>query len=1160
MGSGTYGKMYDKLCGLVNGGMNLDDAAAQILREYEEHGPAPMVVRNVGQEQQRMVEPNPSGRQLQVTLNEILPSIQNTARRRGRTYRNTLTRTQMAQRYQYSKQCRDVMMKIMKEDIQRSQKFRDTAKALFGENPFDQNVPEGQKPPAVDMKRWLWQLMRLDGSEASRYHNEEVVSLVMLGEYSATYNNPEAGKQKFRKARYNHYFKDMHLTADEANRRADEDLDKGVKRLADLTREMLNQQCCKPEEADRALDNILTGNALKNGVDGLERAYRMFMNPANAVAWNISNVCTDLNSFGAGISNEEYRQVYHPYEVNSVSTHEAIAAHVANPYYAVLDGGKLADALVTQIKQRKGENQHESSLADFGLDVSAGLFGLQTEQQARNLTRFGFERGNETQLRQGPEYVSVYSSGNRSLILVGKPRNLEQGLSTSIEWDKPGRLINGNFAKMVSDMKEAVEKKDQFLRSSPEYRAMKRALNDVSKVKIPDNGDDAKLRELGRKLETLRAAANAYIEKKNREFEERGAPRGQNGKNPYERQRYAAAASMGGFIDEMENRITHIRRHQSTVTRTFEQERLAAEMRAEQNQQQAQQNQRQDAPQAQQYVHPVQQNVPEEEEEEIRLDPPKEYKIEQKEYGKLKNQNKEPGKREENKKEENKKEDKKKVGEEAKEEKENPNRINIVGENNKAPADGKLDYDGAQKTAEAHANQNRQAYNTMMSEYVKLKKSGSDPAVLQSKEQKLREYAKSAIAGYIISEIVSKRERTLGSAKDAPFTQLVNSGKMDGLAHQIIKSKQFNDYFGKMLQNFDACGVQLDSLQKDPNSKERKWCYSAGMAFLFVKSAGFSDNKYKKKVNSIFSAGPDAEELKLTSQEKGNSWIEPAVFNDVMRKILESAYIYERKHSADELLKEGVAEAVKKYDRTRKQEGFVWEDTLKLYMSDALCDATLKYMMDHEKGSQCLKGAIERGKLDSLRRLISQRTIFKEKLGKLDWNDPDQWKKCLRDDSLFCAPVGETLLRMAGKALRKQGRLNAAEEENAQLQDEYNDNLRWSVKAAEAGDRETAEEQGIQALAKAVAYAAYGGAGGKAGSPFELYNAICEKPFFYDAVGKLDLMQKDTIKNAVNGVCNDLADKLIDTINFEKKQAQKNGNAAGQNGEQPQKKVKQNAI
>ncbi len=1180
---GTYGKMYSKLQELIKAGMNLDDAANQVLHEYEGRGPAPTVVRNVGQRQTRVVEPNPTGRQLQRTLNEILPPIQDMAQQTGNTYRSTLTQRQMERRYQYSKRCRNVMMKIIKEDIQRYQKFVDTAKDLFGENPYDQNVPQGQKPPTVNMGRWMQQLMRLDGSEAARYHNEEVVSLAMLCE-SATYENLQAGRQKFRAARYKHYTENLHQTEEEANRHADEDLNKGAKRLAELTLDMLSRQCCTPEEADQALDAILTGSAERNGPDGLERAYRTIMSPANAVSWNISNTRNDLNRYGAGISEEEYRQRYHPFEMKSVASHGAVAALVANPYYAVLDSGKLADALATQLQCREGENNRNSPLVDFGADATGGMMGLQMDYQNRNLTRFNFTRGNVTQLWQRPEYVSVYTSGNRSLILVGKPRNLDQGLSTSFEWNKPGRLINGNFAKIVSDMKAAVEKKDQFLRSSPEYRAMKRALNDVSKVKIPDSGNDAKLRELGRKLETLRAAANAYIEKKNREFAERGAPRGQNGKNPYERQRYVAAASMGGFIDEMENRIMHIRRHQSTVTQTFEQERLAAEMRAEQqnaqqvqqapqaeqNLQHAQQNVAQQnvvqqpvqqAPQpAQQAQQPVKKNdgqmnvqkgVPEEEEEEIRLDPPKEGRIKADEYKKLKNKNKKAEKREEDKKEENKK----KV-----EEKENPNRINIVGENNKAPANGKPDYDSAQKTAETRANQNIQAYNTMMAEYAKLKKSGSDPAVLQSKEQKLREYAKSAIAGYIISELVSNREKRLADEK-APITQLVNSGKMDGLANQIIESGQFDGSFGKDLENIDACGKLLGSLQENPKSQERKQCYSAGMTFLFVKSAEFSDNKYKKKVNSIFSAGPDAEELKLMSQKNGNSWIEPAVFNDIIREILESAHLYKREYSADKLLKDGIATAVEKYDRRKNQDDFASEGILTYYMSEALCDATLKYMMDHEKDSQCLKDAIERGKLDSLRQSIGEKTIFKEKLKGLDWNDPDQWKKCLTDNALFCAPVGETLLRMAGESLRKQGREDAAKEEKSQLKSEYNDNLCRSVNAAEAGDRKTAEEQGTQALAKAVAYAAYGRAGGKAASPFELYNAICEKPFFYDEVGKLNLMQKDTIENAVNGVCNELAEKLIRTINSEKKQGQEKKEAApGQNGEHPPKQNKQNVL
>ena len=676
---GTYGKMYSKLQELIKRGMNLDDAANQVLREYEGRGPAPTVVRNVGQRQTRVVEPNPTGRQLQRTLNEILPPIQDTAQQMGNTYRSTLTHRQMERRYQYSKRCRNVMMKIIKEDIQRYQKFLDTAKNLFGENPYDQNVPQGQKPPTVNMGRWMQQLMRMDGSEEARYHNEEVVSLAMLCE-SATYKNLQAGRQKFRAARYKHYTENLHQTEEEANRHADEDLNKGAKRLAELTLDMLSRQCCTPEEADQALDAILTGSAERNGPDGLERAYRTIMSPANAVSWNISNTRNDLNRYGAGISEEEYRRRYHPFEMKSVASHGAVAALVANPYYAVLDSGKLADALATQLQCREGENNHNSPLVDFGADATGGMMGMQMDYQNRNLTRFNFTRGNVTQLWQQPEYVSVYTSGNRSLILVGKPRNLDQGLSTSFEWNKPGRLINGNFAKIVSDMKAAVEKKDQFLRSSPEYRAMKRALNDVSKVKIPDSGDDAKLRELGRKLETLRAAANAYIEKKNREFEERGAPRGQNGKNPYERQRYAAAASMGGFIDEMENRITHIRRHQSTVTRTFEQERLAAEMRAEQqNAQQVQQ-----APQAEQNLQPdapqndapqndalqndapqnevpqnnVPQNAPmEEEEEEIRLDPPKDVRIGEEEYERGKKEKKGPEKREEDKKEEDQKEE-----------------------------------------------------------------------------------------------------------------------------------------------------------------------------------------------------------------------------------------------------------------------------------------------------------------------------------------------------------------------------------------------------------------------------------------------------------------------------------------------------------------------
>ena len=86
--------------------------------------------------------------------------------------------------------------------------------------------------------------MRLDDTEEARYHNEEVVSLAMLGEYTSMCRTDpklagdpeaaeklEAGRKKFRDARYDHYAKDLKLPPEEANKRADDDLNKDIERL-----------------------------------------------------------------------------------------------------------------------------------------------------------------------------------------------------------------------------------------------------------------------------------------------------------------------------------------------------------------------------------------------------------------------------------------------------------------------------------------------------------------------------------------------------------------------------------------------------------------------------------------------------------------------------------------------------------------------------------------------------------------------------------------------------------------------------------------------------------------------------------------------------------------------------------------------------------------
>ena len=102
---------------------------------------------------------------------------------------------------------------------------------------------------------------------------------------------------------------------------------------------------------------------------------------------------------------------------------------------------------------------------------------------------------------------------------------------------------------------------------------MKRALNALPGIKIPDNGDPEKLDELERKLQPLEKAVKAYLDKKDRQFKERGAT---EGKDSYERTRYKAAKDLKNFVEQMQTRIDLIREHQSTVTGVLEQEVRAA--------------------------------------------------------------------------------------------------------------------------------------------------------------------------------------------------------------------------------------------------------------------------------------------------------------------------------------------------------------------------------------------------------------------------------------------------------------------------------------------------------------------------------------------------------------------------------------------------------
>ena len=148
-------------------------------------------------------------------------------------------------------------------------------------------------------------------------------------------------------------------------------------------------------------------------------------------------------------------------------------------------------------------------------------------------------------------------------------------------------------------------------------------------------------------------------------------------------------------------------------------------------------------------------------------------------------------------------------------------------DNKEREEENKNATNGAQAAAEKYAKGNIGVFTTMKRGYDRLK----SPAMRKSMVKDMLDYAQNGIAGYIILELISKSKEPNADVKST-ITQLANGGKLNELSDEIIKSEQFDNYFGKVIKDFDACTEFLSRLQDNPSSDARKCCFMAGMDFV----------------------------------------------------------------------------------------------------------------------------------------------------------------------------------------------------------------------------------------------------------------------------------------------------------------------------------------
>ena len=604
---GLYKAVKDQLRNLTkydengNPGMSMDRAIEAVRAEMERADPDPE-------------HPEIKMKELwnQLVLNN--PHLQNM---QPKVFANP---EEMRRRLEYSRKCRDAMLKAIAKQAQRSVEFERLAVEMFGAN------------SGVSEKRWIENLIQLPEEEPDetkrRLHNEEVVAVTALCE-GLPQPDPKAA---FKERRRNTYINDYHLSPEEAESRAQHDLEYGAARLLDFATEEVNKYYGKEAEMIALSNSVIDGTAGERE-GALEEAYNHFCSPGNQLMFDALDIKSNLVYFGLESRAEELDIMQKKWEKSSFTVPMEMAIMVANPFYALLDpaelemlnatggmapkkvtvtdengkpylrwkeeiitdanGNPLTDDKGNIVLDKNGElpkrriavpvQIDENDLSEKVLedekpvkDISGKTIKIlprmispykcnYTEdvymlKQAKSdyiqnnvLPLYGLKKGKSC---PAPNKVTVHTNGRgRTVILFNESVSTYGGFKVKMNDNVPGRLLSIGLDDDLKNLTKMSTEHDRLGHSSPNYRAMKKALKKLKGVRVYDNPTEKQLRELENKLRAVQEAAQTYLGGKNKD-----ALRGE-----YEKSRYEFAKELNKFATSKLSQIGLVREHQETL-------------------------------------------------------------------------------------------------------------------------------------------------------------------------------------------------------------------------------------------------------------------------------------------------------------------------------------------------------------------------------------------------------------------------------------------------------------------------------------------------------------------------------------------------------------------------------------------------------------------
>lgn len=400
-------------------------------------------------------------------------------------------------RYAYSQRCRTEVMKAVRQSVLQTAEWYN---ALIRSGAV---TPDGN---AMDVSsRWMFMLMKTDGTPESRRYNDSLAALCALGENAIS-------RAQYLSLRIQDHEKFDHMSHEAASAAAEQDLQNAAEFIYREVNDRIEAHRDQMIRGKDAAIAIQTGDYTKFP-GGIKEAYSVFHDPAVMLAMSGKDVLDFLhNKLHFERTEEELHSKILEWQDLTLPGNgmDSVAEQVSNPYFAIIDPAKCDYNVLSKEGLTVDDNTPDALAFSF-IEGNLSRMAMELREMDAALQRFALNSDNQVkEARHGNYYV--FSRDDRVAILKAGPMTDDRFVT--LEDNVPGRYAFGGMRDRCRDLLTTCAGWSTTRRTSFEFEELRTRLTAVSQLQLGNHPTLEEAKAAALAMEELRAAAAAYLARK----------------------------------------------------------------------------------------------------------------------------------------------------------------------------------------------------------------------------------------------------------------------------------------------------------------------------------------------------------------------------------------------------------------------------------------------------------------------------------------------------------------------------------------------------------------------------------------------------------------------------------------------------------------------